>query len=77
MNGTANGNRMTTIGLTLLVPPVLVAAIGWVASCSNRIGNHTERIAVIESQLRDTRDELRLINQKLDRILEQIPRTKS
>ena len=34
---------------------------------------YPERIAVIESQLKDTRDELRHINEKLDKLLERRP----
>jgi hypothetical protein len=73
MNGTGNGNRITTIALTLLVPPVLGTAIGWVTASNTRMTNHTERIAVIEAQLKDTRDALQHINQKLDKLLDRRP----
>jgi len=73
MNGTPppkNGNGKLPFWVAaLLGPPLLGLGFGWVTTSNGRLVNHPERIAVIESQLKDTRDELRNINQKLDTIL--------
>jgi hypothetical protein len=78
MNDTANGKnganpwiRIYPWMIGLLTPPFLGVVIGWVTSNNAHIVNHAERLGVIESQLKDTRDELHHINQKLDKLLEQ------
>ena len=64
-------NRVLPWMLGLLMPPFLGVTIGWVTSSNAHIANHAERLGVIESQLKDARDLLHHINQKLDRLLEQ------
>jgi hypothetical protein len=76
MNGPSNGkngsnNRIAAWALGLLLPPFLGMAVGWAATSNLRGANHAERIAVIEAQLKDTRDELHAINIKLDKLLDQ------
>jgi hypothetical protein len=69
-NGTPNGFRVPTWALMLLVPPVLGVVIGWVTTTNTRMSAHGEHLAVIQAQLKDTREELQRINTKLDRLLE-------
>jgi hypothetical protein len=64
-NGNGNGKLswwliglLTTIGL------------GVAGGTIRSVQNDGERIAVLESQVKDTREELRTINQKLDKLLE-------
>ena len=76
MNGSGNGkngssNRVAAWALGLLTPPFLGMAVGWVATSNLRSANHAERIAVMEAQLKDTRDEIHAINIKLDKLLDQ------
>lgn len=70
-NGTnGNGNRWLVIVLSLAAPSMLGAVLGWVTTCNSRLVTHTEKIAVLESQLQDTRHELQRINHQLDKLLE-------
>lgn len=71
-NGTnsINGNRWVLVLTTVLAPTLCGAMIGGVSAWNNRLTVHTEKIAVIEAQLKDTRDELGRINSKLDKLLE-------
>jgi hypothetical protein len=48
--------------------PVPIGAAG---TTMRPVQNDGERIAVLESQVKDTRDELQRINRKLDQLLEQ------
>ena len=66
-----NGNgRFSKWLFAALAPPLLGVVAGWVTTLKLQVANHGERIAVIETQVKDTRDELRSINQKIDRLLE-------
>jgi hypothetical protein len=66
-----NGNRLAFVLIGIFMPPLLAGTIGWITTANTRMTAHTERIAVIESQLKDTRDELQRINVKLDKLLDQ------
>jgi hypothetical protein len=50
-----------------LVSTIILGAAG---TTMRSVQNDGERIAVLESQVRDTRDELQRINRKLDQLLE-------
>ena len=50
-----------------LVSTIILGAAG---TTMRSVKNDGERIAVLESQVRDTRDELQRINRKLDQLLE-------
>ena len=76
MNGLSNekngsSNRVAAWAFGLLTPPLLGMAVGWVATSNLRSASHAERIAVMEAQLKDTRDEIHAINIKLDKLLDQ------
>jgi hypothetical protein len=73
-NNSGNGNgRLAFVLVGIFMPPLLAGTIGWITTANTRMTAHTERIAVIESQLKDTRDELQRINVKLDKLLERRP----
>ena len=50
-----------------LVSTIILGAAG---TTMRSVKNDGERIAVLESQVKDTRDELQRINRKLDQLLE-------
>jgi hypothetical protein len=54
----------------LLTTVVLGASSGWVGSIYSQVRQHGERLAVLEAQVHDTRDQLQHINRKLDQLLE-------
>ncbi len=68
--GNGNGSRLTYWLFGILAPTLLGAVIGWVTTTSVRLASHAEHLAVLESQVKDTREELQRINTKLDRLLE-------
>jgi hypothetical protein len=73
MNGThqtPNGKNITLWLAGFLIPPLIGVAIGWVTHIANKVQTHGEHIAVMQSQMSDTRDELRRMNGKLDRLLD-------
>jgi hypothetical protein len=63
-----NGNGIRWL-IGLVAAPLLGVVIGWVHTINERSGRHAEAIAVLQSQVADTRDELRSINRKLDQLL--------
>jgi hypothetical protein len=65
-----NGKNLTMWLLGFLVPPVIGVAVAWVTHTSGTVQTHGEHIAVMQVQMSDTRDELRRINGKLDRLLD-------
>lgn len=54
----------------LLLPPLVGIVIGWVTTTNIRLSTHGEHLAVMQSQVADTREELKRINRKLDQLLE-------
>jgi hypothetical protein len=65
-NPTTNGNKVLWWIIGVLTTLLLAVGGGTVST----VKTSAERIAVLESQLMDTRQQLVLINQKLDRLLE-------
>jgi hypothetical protein len=65
-----NNGKVAYWLLGILAPTLLGGVTGWVTSTSVRLAHHGEHLAVLESQIKDTREELQRINQKLDRLLE-------
>ena len=66
-----NGNSKLAYWLVGLVAPAVIGGAGaWITSTTNLVHRHAERLAVLESQIGDTRDELKRINRKLDQLLE-------
>ncbi len=66
-----NNNGKTTWWIIgLLTTLVVGGGSSWVGSVVNQMRYHGEHIAVLESQVRDTRDELTRINMKLDQLLD-------
>jgi hypothetical protein len=64
-NGSGNGKlSWWLIGL------VSTTVLGIAGTTIRSVQNDGERIAVLESQVKDTRDELQRINRKLDQLLE-------
>jgi hypothetical protein len=63
-----NGNGIRWL-IGLVAAPILGVVIGWVHSINERGNRHAEAIAVLQSQVADTRDELKSINRKLDQLL--------
>jgi hypothetical protein len=49
---------------------VMGGGSGWVGSVYTQVRHHGERIAVLESQMQDNRQQLQRINYKLDQLLE-------
>jgi hypothetical protein len=65
-----NGNGKVLYWLAgLLIPTLFGGAIGWVSTMHRSAQAHAEQLAVLQSQMHDTRDELQRINNKLDRLL--------
>ncbi|HLJ96809.1 MAG TPA: hypothetical protein VKU02_26785 [Gemmataceae bacterium] len=71
-NGNGNG-RLVIVLAGIFLPPVLAALVGGIATYNSRLTQHTEKIAVLESQVRDIRDDLQRINTKIDKLLERRP----
>lgn len=70
-NGTPGSNgKMQIVLLSLFLPPMIAALLGGITTFSSRLTTHTEKIAVLEAQVHDIRDELIRINVKLDKLLE-------
>ena len=63
----ANGNGKLSWWLIGLVTTMVLGAAG---TTMRSVQNDGERIAVLESQVRDTREVLRAINAKLDKLLD-------
>jgi hypothetical protein len=53
-----------------LIGLVTTVVLGLAGSTMRSVQNDGERIAVLESQVRDTREELKAINLKLDKLLD-------
>ena len=70
MIGTNGNGKLGNWIVGLVAPPVLGVALGWVTVVNIRLGTHGEHIAVLQSQITDTRDELKRINDKLDQLIE-------
>jgi hypothetical protein len=71
MNGTSptplNGSKL----LWWVIGTVTTLAVGATTGTLATLRSHTERIAVLESQLSDTRHQLQRIEGKLDHLLDQ------
>jgi hypothetical protein len=66
-----NGNgKMTWWIIGLLSTIVIGGGSSWVGSVYTQIRHHGERIAVLEAQIQDSRQQLQRINHKLDQLLE-------
>ncbi len=66
-----NGNGKTTWWiLGLLTTAIIGAGSGWVGTTTTQLRIHGERIAVMEAQNQDTREQLQRINRKLDQLLD-------
>jgi hypothetical protein len=66
-----NSNGKTTWWIIgLLTTVVLGGSSGWVGSIYSQVRQHGERLAVLEAQVHDTREQLGHINRKLDLLLE-------
>ncbi len=71
MNTQANGNGKLLYWLLGLLGTLLTGtATGWVASSHATSRLHGEKIAVLESQMADQRNQLQRIDHKIDRLLE-------
>jgi hypothetical protein len=62
-----NGAKLTW----WIIGTVTTLVIGLSSGALSSLRNHTERIAVLESQLSDTRYQLQRIERKLDQLLDQ------
>ena len=70
VNTNGNGSSKSLYWLAgLLIPTLFGGAIGWVSTMHRATQVHAEQLAVLESQMHDTRTELERINNKLDRLL--------
>jgi hypothetical protein len=69
-NDNGNGNGKTYWWTVGLLSTILVSAAGATLTTTQ---HHGERIAVLESQIQDTRTELQRINRKLDQLLDHHP----
>ena len=66
----ANGNGANGELSWWLIGLVSTTVLGVAGTTIRSVQNDGERIAVLESQVKDTRDELQRINRKLDQLLE-------
>ena len=66
----ANGNGANGKLSWWLLGLVTTIVLGAAGTTIRSVQNDGERIAVLESQVKDTRDELQRINRKLDQLLE-------
>jgi hypothetical protein len=66
----ANGNGANGKLSWWLIGLVSTIVLGAAGTTIRSVQNDGERIAVLESQVKDTRDELQRINRKLDQLLE-------
>jgi hypothetical protein len=62
-----NGAKLTW----WIIGTVTTLVVGLSSGALSSLRNHTERIAVLESQLSDTRHQLQRIEHKVDQLLDQ------
>jgi hypothetical protein len=68
-NGNGNGNGRLTVWMLGIGSTLLTGLLSaGVTNTMSKLSTHGEKIAVIEAQIQDTREQLHLINRKLDQI---------
>jgi hypothetical protein len=71
LTGNSNGHmRWLTWLAGLMIPTLFGGSIAWVSTTHRNAQAQAEDLAVLKSQMQDTRNELQRINNKLDRLLE-------